>query len=116
MSQARILKRSPAYQDLRRQALYLATEAGTEVAIRFLEAAEAAFATLATMPGMGRVRRFPHAEVGELRSWAIPGFERYLIFYRALPDGIEIIRVLYGMRDLDRIFGEPHEDHPESQA
>ena len=116
MSEARIEKRSPAYQDLRRQALYLATEAGTEVAIRFLEAAEAACATLATMPGMGRVRRFPHAEVRELRSWAIPGFERYLIFYRALPDGIEIIRVLYGMRDLDRIFGEPHEDHPESQA
>jgi toxin ParE1/3/4 len=106
MSQTRILKRSPAYQDLRRQAIYLAAEAGTDVALRFLQAAETAFATLARMPGKGRVRRFPHTEVGELRSWAIPGFERYLIFYRALPDGIEVIRVLNGMRDLDRIFGE----------
>lgn len=106
MSGARIEKRSPAYQDLRRQALYLAAEAGADVATRFLEASQKAFETLAKMPEMGRVRRFPHAEVGELRSWAIPGFERYLIFYRALPDGIEVIRVLHGMRDLDRIFGE----------
>lgn len=34
MSRARIRKRSPAYQDLRRQALYLAVEAGPEVALR----------------------------------------------------------------------------------
>ena len=107
MSQARIEKRSPAHQDLRRQALYLADEAGPAIATRFLEASEKAFATLAKMPGMGRIRRFPHPELGGLRSWAIPGFERYLIFYRALPDGIEVIRVLHGMRDLDRIFGEP---------
>lgn len=105
MSKTQIQKRSPAYQDLRRHALYLAAEAGPPVAVRFLEAAEAAFTTLAKMPEMGRVRRFPHAEVGELRSWAVPGFERYLIFYRALAEGIEVIRVLHGMQDLDRIFG-----------
>jgi toxin ParE1/3/4 len=105
MSEPRIEKRSPAYQDLRRHALYLAAEAGAPVATRFLESAEDAFASLAKMPGMGRVRRFPHAELGELRSWSIPGFERYLIFYRALSDGIEVIRVIHGMRDLDRIFG-----------
>ncbi|MHB1307326.1 MAG: type II toxin-antitoxin system RelE/ParE family toxin [Limisphaerales bacterium] len=107
MSQTRIAKRSPAYQDLRRHALYLAAEAGAPVAARFLGAAEQAFATLAKMPGVGRVRRFPHAEVGELRSWAVPNFERYLIFYRALPEGIEVVRVLHGMRDLDRVFGGP---------
>jgi len=110
MSEARIEKRSPAYQDLRRQALYLTVEAGSQVALRFLDASERAFTTFAKMPGMGRLRRFPHAEVGELRSWAIPGFERYLIFYRALPDGIEVIRVLHGMRDLDRIIGEQGDD------
>lgn len=105
MSEARIEKRSPAYQDLRHHALYLAAEAGTPVAIQFLDAAEKAFVALAKMPGMGRVRRFPHAELGALRSWSIPGFERYLIFYRALSDGIEVIRVIHGMRNLDRIFG-----------
>jgi plasmid stabilization system protein ParE len=63
------------------------------------------------MPEMGRVRDFPHCDLGELRSWAIQGFERSLIFYRALPDGIEVIRVIYGMRDLDRLFGKtPNEE------
>jgi toxin ParE1/3/4 len=40
--------------------------------------------------------------------------ERYLIFYRTLPDGIEVIRVLHGMRDLDRIFGEQRDDDTET--
>ena len=34
-------------------------------------------------------------------------FGRYVIFYLALPGGIEIVRVLHGARDLDAIF------HPE---
>jgi len=105
MSKAQVAKRPPVYQDLRRHALYLTAEAGGAVALRFLESAERTFETLAKMPGMGRIRRFPHAEVGELRSWSIPGFNRYLIFYREQPDGIEVIRVVHGMQDLDRIFG-----------
>jgi toxin ParE1/3/4 len=114
MSEPRIEKRTPAYQDLRRHALYLKAEAGAPVALRFLEAAEKAFLALAKMPGMGRLRRFPHAEVGELRSWSIPGFERYLNSYRALSDGIEVIRVIHGMRDLGRIFGGNGDDDAET--
>jgi toxin ParE1/3/4 len=105
MSKAQVAKRPPVYQDLRRHALYLTAEADADVALRFLESAERTFETLAKMPGMGRIRRFPHAEVGELRSWSIPGFNRYLIFYREQPEGIEVIRVIHGMQDLDRIFG-----------
>jgi toxin ParE1/3/4 len=32
-------------------------------------------------------------------------FVRYIIFYRASPDAIEIARVLHGARDIHRIFG-----------
>jgi toxin ParE1/3/4 len=39
-----------------------------------------------------------------IRLWRIRGFERYLIFYRPIPDGIEVIRVLHGARDIDTIF------------
>ncbi len=105
MSGPRILKCSPALDDLRRHALYLAEVTDATVAIRFLESAEKAFLVLAKMPSMGRVRRFPHSELGELRSWAVPGFEKYLIFYRDISNGIEVVRVIHGMRDLDRIFG-----------
>lgn len=33
--------------------------------------------------------------------------EKYVIFYRILPDGIEILRVLNGRRDFPAIFAEP---------
>ena len=33
-------------------------------------------------------------------------FGSYLIFYQPLTDGIEVVRVLHGARDIDRIFRE----------
>ena len=38
-------------------------------------------------------------------------FERYVIFYVPLADGIDIVRVLHSARDIDAVF-EP--DSPES--
>jgi toxin ParE1/3/4 len=68
----------------------------------FLEAAYNAFEFLANNPNVGRQRRdlgFP-----EVRSWRIPGFRRYLIFYREMPDRIQIWRVLHGARDLPNVI------------
>ena len=64
----------------------------------FLEAAYDAFEFLSQNPGLGRLR----ADLGfpQVRSWRISGFERYLIFYRELPERIQIWRVLHGARDL----------------
>ena len=65
----------------------------------FLEAAYDGFEFLAQHPGVGRRREdlgFP-----EVRSWRISGFRRYLIFYRELPDRVQIWRVLHGARDLE---------------
>jgi toxin ParE1/3/4 len=36
--------------------------------------------------------------------WPIGGFEKYLIFYLPLPDGIDVIRVVHGARDIERLF------------
>jgi len=45
--------------------------------------------------------------MGRTRDELVPGlrslpFGRYVIFYRALDDGSEIVRVLHGARDLRR--------------
>ena len=64
----------------------------------FLEGAYDTFEFLARNPGLGRTRGdlgFP-----EVRSWRVDGFRRYLIFYRELPDRIQIWRVLHGARNL----------------
>lgn len=55
---------------------------------------------LAQAPGIGR----PRAELRPgLRSCVVGS---YVIFYRAIPDGIEVIRVLHGRRDIEAIFAE----------
>ena len=64
----------------------------------FLDRLDQGFHDLAGNPHMGRARD----ELSpKLRSFP---FGRYVIFYLALPDGIEIVRVLHGARDLDAIF------------
>jgi toxin ParE1/3/4 len=69
----------------------------------FLEAAYDTFELLARNPGVGR----QCADLGfpEIRSWRVEGFGRYLIFYRELPDKIQIWRVLHGARDLPQTVG-----------
>jgi toxin ParE1/3/4 len=75
-----------------------------DVADRVLEAALRTFARLAKAPGMGRTRVFKHSELSNLRSFRVEGFPAYLIFYRPVEDGVGIVRVLHGARDLDALF------------
>ncbi|MFZ0495497.1 MAG: type II toxin-antitoxin system RelE/ParE family toxin [Methylocella sp.] len=64
----------------------------------FLDRLDQSFHGLAGNPRMGRAR----GELSQdLRSFPLG---RYVIFYLALADGIEIVRVLHGARDLDAIF------------
>lgn len=50
-----------------------------------------------------------HPRMGEAVDHLGPGVRRhtlgnYLLFYRLCGDGIEVIRVLHGARDIDRLF------------
>lgn len=59
---------------------------------------------LANFPKMGRRRD----ELSpSLRSFPV---EDYLIFYRLIEDGIEVVRVVSGYRDLDTLFDDRNED------
>jgi toxin ParE1/3/4 len=93
-----------ADQDLDDQAAYLAAQASLETALRFYDAASSTLAKLASMPGIGE--RWPSANprLTGLRVWRIEGFEKHLIFYRTSADGIEIIRVIHGARDIDSVL------------
>ena len=65
---------------------------------QFVTALEERCRLLASHPLMGRARD----ELGpELRSLT---HGRYVIFYRAIKDGVAIVRVLHGARDLRRIL------------
>jgi toxin ParE1/3/4 len=68
----------------------------------FVDRFDAEFLLLAQQPGIGRKR---DELLAGLRSFP---FERYMIFYFAIPDGIEVVRVLHSARDVDVQF------HPRS--
>ena len=66
---------------------------------RFLDALEEACELLAQHPLIGRTR--PEL-AGHLRSFAVGN---YLVFYMPAPHGIDVVRVIYGGRDLPGVIG-----------
>lgn len=67
----------------------------------FLLDAKAAFGLILTHPRIGRPWVSPHASLGGLRVTAVSRrFRNYLIFYRAVADGVVIVKVVHGARDL----------------
>ena len=98
--------RHKARQDLVDIFRYCAREAGLRVAQRFLAEVEAAFTPLAGMPGMGTHYDLDHQALPDLRFFPISRFRMYLAFYRSVPGGIEVLRVLHGARSIAGILAE----------
>lgn len=95
----RVVAQTPrAKADLVDHYVYIG-EQDLDAAEQFLEATEAAFAKLAGMPRMGRRRRSEDPRLDAMRVWPIPGWQ-YMVFYRTVEHGIEIIRVLHGAQDV----------------
>lgn len=76
---------------------YIATD-NPAVAARLVARLEELAARLAETPGMGRTRA---GLLSDLRSFPIGN---YLLFYRPSKDGVEIVRVLNGARDVPALF------------
>jgi toxin ParE1/3/4 len=90
--------------DMDDRAAFLASHASLETALRFYDAARSTFAELADMPRIGEQWPSINPRLTGLRVWRIEGFESHLIFYRPSADGIDIIRVLHGARDIDSVL------------
>ena len=105
----RLALKPQADRDINNQFEYIAKD-NLETAIRFYEAAFRAFDVLLTNPHIGPARDFGNPELKDIRIWLVKGFEKYLIFYRATDERVEILRVLHAARDIDSILsGEESE-------
>ncbi len=92
-----ILRRPRAADDLVEIWEYIADDSVTR-ADAFIDDVDAKFRLLAEQPMLGRGRE----ELAPgLRSLPLG---RYVIFYEVIPDGIAIVRVLHGARDLGPLF------------
>ena len=65
---------------------------------RWVDVLDAQFRVLATQPMMGRAR---DELAPGVRSFPVG---RYVVFFVPLVDGIDVIRVLHGARDIDAMF------------
>lgn len=95
-----------AFRDIDAILDYIATQ-NIDAALRFYSAIRHEGERLSQMPGMGRVYGFRNPAFADVRCWPVNRFRNYLIFYRPVSDGIEILRVLHGARDLKGIFDRP---------
>ena len=90
--------RSPAAgTDVIEAAAYIARD-NFPAAIKWIDTIDEKLRLLSEFPGLGTARE---ELATALRSFPVGN---YLIFYRPLSDGIEVVRVLHGARDLRRIF------------
>jgi toxin ParE1/3/4 len=104
---ARVLKRESAKRDLIAQWVWYAENASIEVADRFLRAVDHTLNLLARQPESGSKFFVHKPELEGMRKFPVSGgFEKILLFYFPLPNGVDLVRVIHGSRDLERIFAE----------
>jgi toxin ParE1/3/4 len=95
--------RPQVYWDLDEIAAYIQKD-NPQAALRFLDSADATFASLAQMPGIGSRYLVRHPRLKDLRCFPVKDFPNHLIFYQPADDDTEIIRVLHGARNLAAIL------------
>jgi len=73
-------------------------------AARFTQAVRATEELLLASPGIGSGRDYDNPALTGMRWHSVRGFRKYLVFYIPRSDGIEVVRVLHGARDLEVLF------------
>jgi toxin ParE1/3/4 len=94
---SKVVKRPLAETDLDEIWWYIAQD-NPDAADRFLDKIEERCRTLAKFPNMGLRREELHPGLHSLPVG------KYLIFYIPIGGGIEVVRVLPGMMDIDAFF------------
>ncbi|MDJ1182743.1 type II toxin-antitoxin system RelE/ParE family toxin [Roseofilum casamattae] len=103
-----IRKRPQVIRDLIDIATYIANT-NLDLSDRFLQAAEQTFQQLGQMPEMGKRCQFERPELQNIRQIGVKEFRNYIIFYSLSERTVEVIRVIHGARDLERLLTEDDE-------
>jgi toxin ParE1/3/4 len=93
------IPRDQARRDVDAAADFYATEASETVALRFVDAIEAAFGAISRHPASGSPRYGHELDLPGLRSRLVQGYP-YLIFYVEQDTHVDVWRVLHAHRDV----------------
>jgi toxin ParE1/3/4 len=97
MTRRRVRRSGPARTDIRRIARWIAETSGSvNAALRWLADLDEEVDRLADAPGTGTSRD------DIARGWRSSPFGNYLVFFRAGPRTLTVMRVLHAGRDLSR--------------
>lgn len=99
-----IVVRASARREIKSHGVYLEEQSGTEVADRFLVAVKDTLESLASMPKMGALCGFQRKALRRVRRWPVKGFENWLIFYQPKQNGIEVVHLIHGARDIEGLL------------
>lgn len=97
----KINRSSAATLDIIEIAEYIAND-NIDAAVRFVDAVDDCFETIARTPDAGVIRKVGKAP--EMRMRIVKGFPNALVFYRPTSMYINVIRVIHSARDFYRIF------------
>ena len=95
----RLLRTEQAQQDLEGILDYLDTQS-TEAADRFADKFDRTCALYSDHPQMGTSAEAYATDLRHFTVW------NYAIFYRPIAEGIELIRIIHGARDIPNLFVE----------
>jgi toxin ParE1/3/4 len=99
----RVILRTQVPVDIESILMYL-RERSSDAADRFADGLDGTLTELAAMPGKGSLKPFRSKQLSGIRSWSMPHFRSYLIFYRPIDEGIEVIAIVHGARRIAKIL------------
>lgn len=103
-----VIPRGLANRDVDAAIAHYLEEGSEQVALRFVDALERAYAHLGRQPAPGSPRYARELNIPGLRSWPLRDFP-YLVFYIERADHLDVWRVLHGRRDIPAWLQEPSE-------
>lgn len=104
-----IIPRQAASQDIDEALAYYIAEASDDVAMRFVDALEAAYGHIREHPAAGSPRYAHELNLPGLRCWPISDYP-YLIFFIELATHVDVWRVLHAQRDIPAWLQTPAAD------
>ena len=96
--------RPQVYHDIAESAEFIGRNR-LEAASRFINACDATFVLLSESPQLGEVVPSASSKLAGMRVFRIPGFP-FIALYIERDSSIEILRVVHGARDLERLIPE----------
>lgn len=109
MKMKRVVPRVRAHRDVEEAIDHYARDAGPDVAVRFVDALDAAYRAIAEHPGSGSPRYAHELTLPGLRHRRLKRFP-WLVFYVARHDQIDVWRVLDARSDIPAWLDEPGDD------